>query len=198
MPIEEFRLPDEVSYAIIDFSDYDILTNMKSYPQAFFPKIQNFIEGNPWYVELASGEVVLLRRDLKVGQKLVERSTEPFYNPSTGPQQLIDNKISLIHYMIGQHQTNGLGRIPITFFWHSEEETTDHYELKIRIRSPYHDAIEFTHIIGYSVSPTGTWKKGEFIKENYWLPLPDGISPADSQIKIYYLNPRTGKSGPIE
>ena len=197
---QPFHLPQSVSYALIDFEDPWIQNEALSSknPEEFLLRIQNFFN-NQWAVKDAIGDIVLFQRG--IGEKtasLVERSTNPFLSPRTDSNNiLIDNKFVFLRCEINNHHLKRKGILPLTFYWKAQEDIHENYFLTITLKQKEYTIFRQTRRIGYTIFPTITWLKGNYVKEDYWLLLPK-LPAGEYFLEINFYNSDTRRGGSIK
>ena len=117
---------------------------------------------------MAAENLVLFKKG--EGEKLVEVSA----SQAGGPSALItvDHKFGLTHFEAGSGFFKSDSLIPLTFTWQSYEDIKEQYELVLFLKKDGKLYMQRRHQMGYLIYPTLVWKKGETIKEHFWLSVP--------------------------
>ena len=195
---QSFLLPRKVSYALIDFKDRWILHDLKNNPEIFYTRVQDFFR-EPWRVEKAAGDTVLFKKDPFQGTPLIERF--PILSSDIGPWAniLIDQTIRLVLYQVENPIRKNKNEllIPITFLWQAVQKTSHHYVVVFQLKKDNQILLQYQHMIGYGVYPTGVWNPGDYQKEHFWLPLPH-MEKGSYSLEIQCRNLSTGAFVEIE
>ncbi|MBF0384805.1 MAG: DUF2079 domain-containing protein [Candidatus Omnitrophica bacterium] len=181
-----FVLPAEVDHALIDFSDTWLTKDAYANPAAI-PRMQKFFFDPAWSVEAAANYIVLLRKNIPDGKKLIETSDKPFSEASFTPPIIMDNKFSLVSAQIGEAIKGKGVSVPITFNWNCLEQIPDRYLIRFLIQGKSKSINTAWREVGYIFYPTDHWMPNNFIKENYWLWIPD-LEPGEYTLSFGFWN----------
>ena len=194
----KFELPENVSHALINFEDFNIMYSIGLWPQLYFPKMQNFFMEWPWVVEKAAGNIVLFRKDAKGGVKLIEKTASDLSDLTNPLNIYIDGKFILASYEMKNPICEKEGTlIPFSFSWVSKSVTHHYYSLHFEITLPKSKIRTYNHLIGYTIYPTATWQNGEAYTENFWLPL-SILKSGDYPLKVCIMDLNTEKKAVLE
>ena len=172
-PDENFVLPDTVNYALVDFNDFWLKSYTSQEGKYTAKYINKFFDAG-WVIEVVADDIFLFKRDGIIKSNIVIKSNEPidgFYD-----SQKNNNELNLINVKIETSVKDKLGgaTIPLNFYWSARSSTIEKsYMVRIAVQHKGQTIKLHDHFIGYSIAPTSTWNKGEYIKEKYWLYLPD-------------------------
>lgn len=172
-PDENFVLPDTVTYALVNFNDYWLKSYTSQEGRYTAKYISKFFDAG-WAIEDAADDIFLFKRDGIVKSNIVMKSKEPF--DGLYDAQNDNNELNLIRVNMGTSVKDNLGgaTIPLNFYWNARSSTIEKsHVVRIAVQQNGKTIKMHDHFIGYSMAPTSTWNKGEYIKENYWLYLPE-------------------------
>lgn len=164
-----FVVPEKVSYALIDFKDGWLLNDFYGAPEITAARIQKFFFSGAWSVEKAAEDIILFSK--KEGPKLIEVSPSDKADLSTS-LITVDHKFSLMSFKMDAESLRDGSLLPLTFLWEAREDIKERYELVLFLKKDAKLYMERCHGIGYLIYPTLVWKKGEAIKEHFWLAIP--------------------------
>ncbi|MDP8266584.1 MAG: DUF2079 domain-containing protein [Candidatus Aceula meridiana] len=177
-----FQLSNNVRYALINFYDrwMSIIVDRRGYERAY-----RFLEDNDWFVSEAFGDIVLFQKDDPEKVRLIERSLKSFLPKEENSGFFISEDFELLKCKTIQVPDNN--KLALTFFWKSRSPVKDIYSMIFFIEGSDPTIVYPPRDIGYSVHPTLMWEEGEYIKEKYWLPLPD-LKPGSYRLKAIIFN----------
>ncbi|MBI5150468.1 MAG: DUF2079 domain-containing protein [Candidatus Omnitrophica bacterium] len=186
-----YRLPRNVSLALIDWECRwlwgTIYETDRSRTQAILKRSSDFYFSEDWRVKKAAEDIVLLEKG--GGErlpKLLEVSAAPAAGVFPDPPVSIDGRFSLLDLAMDRPD----GTVPLTFFWRAEEDVGDLYRLTIILKKEGKPVFSWAHYPGYGAYATPLWKKGDYIKERYWLLLP-ALSSGEYALFISLANMTT-------
>lgn len=191
-----YRIPQNLSLALIDWECpwfwSDVLTQARSGRQDALRHASDFYFQGAWAVKEATEEITLLGKGAAGNlPPLVEVSKDLPLNLPANPVLSVDNKFSLLDFTIGQKQgVTPRQKIPLTFLWKAQEDMDDLYSMVIELKKGKETVFRWHHHIGYGIYATPLWKKGEHVKERYWLLLPV-IFPGEYTISVSLANMTT-------
>ncbi len=194
-----FRPPPEISYALIDFEDEWVLQDVIRKPSTIVLLKDPFFSQVNWKVKDAVEDIVLLEREDEEGIRLVEVMKD--HGPediSQSPQVLIDHRFRLLVSKIGPSLHSRRSLLPLTFLWKSDVDVKENYKMVLYIKKGDETVDSRVRRIGYSIYPTVSWEKGDFIKENYWLLLPPSLPPGQYSLEIFFFNADQNQISTIE
>jgi len=92
------------------------------------------------------------------------------------------NKVSFIGYNLSRIDENNF---VVTYYWQCLEEMDKNYSIFVHFTDKNGEALlKKGHRPACEEYQTSEWKKGEIIKESYFLILPDDLQEKDIQIRI--------------
>ncbi|OGX30049.1 MAG: hypothetical protein A2787_04460 [Omnitrophica WOR_2 bacterium RIFCSPHIGHO2_01_FULL_48_9] len=193
---QAYHLP-ETEYALIDWKDPWLWSDLKFSPEFGSPKdilgrLKDFHFQNTWSVVHAANHVTLLQKGGQ-GPHLVELSRKPFREKKNSINLSVDQKFHLLNYEMG-HNHGAL--LPMTFYWRADKTIEDIYFINIRLTQNGKTVLTNDRNIGYPVLATLFWQKGDYIKENYWLFLPQ-LPPGQYVIQLSFFNLTSGKAAEL-
>lgn len=185
-----FTLPDTVKVALIDWRCPwlwgDLLISRRVQSRQYLERINHFYFSYPWQVRQAVDDIILMERRGTSGLPLVENL------PSDAIIREIDAKISnnltLANLKAGA-LTNGV--LPLEFTWEATEEISDYLFVIIKIFKDDKLILLRKHPIGYTFNATPLWKKGQCVREYYYLLWPQQLKTDHYQIAISVENQNT-------
>ncbi len=186
---QPFQLAPHVSYALIDFEDGWIKDEIfrSGNPKVALNRMQEFFKDR-WSLEDAADDTILFKREEKNEDPLIERSSEPFFPLSESKSILIDDKILFLKCEIAQHRLKRSNVLPLTFYWKAKRSLNENYFMTIILKEKNRTIISKTRRIGYTIFPTSVWREGDYIKEHYWLLLPEKLPPGKYSLEINLWN----------
>ena len=100
---------------------------------------------------------------------------------------IIDQKFELISYQLKSNVIEKNSLLSMTFVWHAIEDIRRHYRMISYLKQ--RDQLIDSHVreIGYKIYPTFFWKKGEVVKEQYSLYLPN-LKPGHYSLKVSFVD----------
>ncbi len=172
---KSFELPDDVRWALIDFNDPWLNSELHNDTKTTASFIENFMSSGKWSIVSAAGDLVLLKRGTQENNfLLIEKTISPIdFSPDTRAT-IVDKKFEFL-FDDQEKSCDAQGEhcvVPLTFYWKPLTDMADHYFVVFILKKE--DAIinGQAHRIGYTIYPTPTWRMGDLIKERYWLTLP--------------------------
>lgn len=172
-----FSIPHEVSWALIDFQDGWMKDALTAKPDVTSSRIRAAL-GNDWRIYSAANDIVLFKKEAGANNTLIEKTEREVF-----PTIKSDNEgdaFSLESIEQGdssRDEQNGIS-IPFVFYWESyKNDPKKNHDLRITLQQNGRVVFYTKHRIGYTLYPTRVWKEGEFLKERFWLyvpNLPDG------------------------
>jgi len=183
---ESFQVPDDVGYVLINF--YDQWLSLAPGGRPGYIRAYDFLNDNHWFVSEALGDIVLFKKDDPGKIKLVERSLKSFLPNKETLGLFVDEKFKLLKYETQAPEKN---KVALTFFWQSRSPAKDIYSMIFCIEGSDRTLVYPSRNIGYSVYPTLMWEKEEYVKEKYWLPLPN-LKPGRYHLKTIIFNTKNG------
>ncbi len=193
---KNFELPKNVNYAIVDFYDFMILYSLENNLESMSGHLQEFFKQSGLDVWQAAAETILFKKNLGNGIRLVEKSREPFVLMSDHPKITIDRKFSLLFHTRGPFLEQQGRIIPLSFYWESLQMIKSNYSVTFSAKNQENgeETLLHKHLIGYAIYPTNVWESREFIKENFWLPLPE-LKKGKYDLYIKFSNPDNNDDG---
>ena len=198
-----YEFPGNVDFALIDFEDVWIVSEIDHHPERAFPRLDRFFASSDWNVLDAVGNTVLFQNGRNGGDgdnagiKILERAKHPFVEENAAQSFLIDKTIELVQVKADLSFGTRKALIPIVFEWKVDAAVLKDYRMEIVIRKGNELVSASTHLPGYTWYPTSRWQKGEYLQERYWLQLP--ISPPGQyHLELVFYIPRTQYRVPIE
>ena len=188
-----YRIPQNLSLALIDWECpwfwADVLSQARGGRQDALRHASDFYFQGAWAVKEAAEEITLLEKGAAGNlPPLVEVSKDLPLNLPANPVLSVDNKFSLLDFTIGQKQGATLKKkIPLTFLWKAQEDMDDLYSMVIELKNGKETVFRWYRHIGYGIYATPLWKKGDYIKERYWVSLPSGSPPAHYTFEIFLI-----------
>ncbi len=186
------RAPADVQFALIDFRDRKVLSDLYQHPPEFAAAMRDFFAAQDFRVALAAGEIVLFQRDVAGGLPLLEP-----YLPEkdfAGREIFIDNTFGLL--AAGQGGVAFPGTIPLSFHWVSHQRTVTPYGIVLTLEKDGKALLVCEHLIGYAVHPTNSWEAGEFLTERFWLPV-RGLPGGAYGLCISFVDYAKGQPAPV-
>ena len=184
-----FKLPQNVSYALIDFKDPWLMVELQDNTPLITSKIQNFFSAADWSVHEADGDIVLFKKGAGEKKELIEKSKIPFLRVAKSSTVTIDQAFDLTSF----HSENPMRRegiiIPFTFYWHCLSKVDENYQMIVTLTKENKIMNQETRNIGYAIFPTSNWQKEEYIKEHYNLYIPTQ-DKGEYLIEISFRNPK--------
>lgn len=170
---KQYILPEEINYALIDFSDQ--LTFKGFYTQKGGRNIRKFIEEGNWGIVKKVETLALLKRNY--------HSNEAFYSVSKYflPVQnkvmaTIDDTIMLVGYNLDKNSIFVPDVLKLEFVWKKLLPKDKDYGMGVQIFDKEANlvGVRFKEI-GYHIYPCREWEKGNYIEEYYTLYLPGNL-----------------------
>jgi len=167
-----FNIPENITYALIDFLDPWFVGAIQNGHDSIQHNISRFFENTPWYVADATENVVLFQKNHPNRLKLVEQQETPFPLKNLSIHAKIDNAIELQFIEI-QYDTKKSDLAHFVFHWKALNENLDHYKMYISLTQANKTVLDRPRDIGYLIYPTQTWEKDNYVREHYWMKLPN-------------------------
>lgn len=179
-----FRLPEEISYALIDFGDDWIRDKLLVSPDSGLQNIQDFLS-HGWKIKDAVEDIVLFERAPAMTNELVRRSNTPFLPQNSDDQMIIDNRFRLQSFELGQNNFGRQDILPFIFYWKVDHDIDESYAMKMVFKKRGRIMASKVRRIGYTFYPTFTWKKDHYFKEQYWFRHP-GLEAGKYTLEISF------------
>ena len=167
---KSYRLPQTTGYALLDFNDY--LTFKSFYrPGISDVNLRNFISKNNWGVLDMSGSIVLLKKNYQSKYHLY-RVLDRQPKISKVSSAVVDDNLELLGYDVKDNLKSN--HIKLTFYWKTLGPLKKDYGNFIdMVNKDGEVKYRFIKPICYRIFPTYVWPKGEVIKEDYNLLIPE-------------------------
>lgn len=194
-----YRLPQNLSLALIDWECYWLWGLVRESnadrTKEILQRLSDFYFKGGWQVKNAVEEIVLLEKsETSRLPSLVEVSRNPPPEAFSNPSIAIDNQFLLLHFAVNQQNSLSSATVPLTFLWKAEQDINDLYGMVIELKKEGKTIFHWRRHLGYAVYATPLWKKGDYIKEHYWLLWPP-LSPGEYTFFISLVNERKQQAG---
>jgi len=175
-----------VDYALLDINDFLGVT-------AFYQKghsevnMINFINSHNWGVVEILDNIVLLKNNFQSNFKLFETiDTLPQGLILTPVMAKVNDDLIFLGYNKGNsREIAGAKAWELQFFYKALKPMNTDYWMHIEIKDAKDIIIsQSDRPLCYRIFPTYMWEKGEIVKENYCLFIPQGISPEGFTVNI--------------
>lgn len=178
---KKYVLPEDIDYALLDFDDYLTFTDFHL-PQ-HYKRLQDFFAGNKWGLIAIADNVGLFKRAEKTDLKLYQILDEAT-SLSSVRFNIEDNIIGL-GYNIAKDSVKAGDVVPLSFVWQCNRETKKDYWISFKLEDKEGNILhQYNHPICYRIYPTFGWKKGDIIRENVWLIVPQKLKIKEARIKM--------------
>ena len=171
-------VPPGLEYVLIDADD-GVLRAMFFEKKGLFDRnLLTYLEKNNFGLVSARKEIMLFKKGHVAEEVLVKVVNEPSLL-NVKPSAEIGDNLALLKYdhkILPEHY----GVIQYTFYWHVKNQIDTDYALRFYITHEGKKILYDSHILGYALFPPSMWKKGDIVKENYWLVMSDFFSGKDS------------------
>ncbi|MFH0839262.1 MAG: DUF2079 domain-containing protein [Candidatus Omnitrophota bacterium] len=166
---QDYTLPEETDYALIDFDDY--LTFTSFYLPRQYENLQNFLRGDTWGLIKAAGNIGLFKKGDPAHMKLVEPMNG--FSQFSPERFVIEEYVIADKYVIDSRKVTPGGLIASSFVWECAEAVDKDYWIVFKLVDEKGKTVfMFNHPICYRIYPTYSWKTGDVLKENIWIPVP--------------------------
>ncbi len=190
-------LPPEVRYCLLDMEDGWIKTKIFQGGEGFRDRIRNFFSAYPWDIRAALGDHFLLERSSAAGfplSDLVRRSFTPMLSQAPSVTFTIGYSVQLLR--IEQLPELWPDRVRLRFWWRSLRDQQRTFGMRLRYRNDHGREVSQARRIGYMLNPTKTWKKDEYIVEDYWLPVND-LKGGERSLDLSFADIDSGAALPV-
>jgi len=189
-PESPYPDPKQVEYALVDFNDpwIPVASSYKD-PEEVVYHIQDFFTADSWKILDVTEDIVLFGKkgDTDISEFL-KHSRIPFFSVSNKDSLSLEGRTHLISYEIGQYNTGNKSLLPFKFYWRCDEDINDMYRMLLSVKKDDEIITSRARTVGYTLYPTIVWKKGDYIRERYWLLLPDDLEPGRYSIDVAFMN----------
>lgn len=172
---KEYVLPEKVEYTLIDFNDP--LTFGVFWTPSGARNIREFMKKDKWGVVEVADSLVLLKSNYKSDKKLYESQYSCGMQFNGIKIEGNDEHIELVDVNMNFDWEER--RLLIWSLWHAkaEERIEAWYWKTIEIIEENSGSVlhKLSLPICYGVYPTNEWAQGEFVKENNWIKLREGV-----------------------
>ena len=179
----KFTLPEGTEYALIDFSDQltsDFFYQCQPYAQK---NLWKFFAKDEWGLVGATDSIVLLKKGYKTNVKLYEVLED--FTPLNSTRFYVENNITMWGYNVANKKARPGETIDLSFIWESLRETQKEYVAVFKVVDKEGTVLhEYVHPICYQIYPTCEWKKGDVLKENLWILVPQRIKVKNIWLKM--------------
>ncbi len=180
---DHFKLPEEVGVAVVDLQDRWLTEAYWLEPLETARYLQKFF-GEDWTVEQAVENIILFRK--AKGEKIVEIDRLPA-NIRYNDIQKIGNDLALNQTAVIPETIRAGETLPLIFEWLVFEDQVGHFMSQIIIAKGERTVSRRSHLNGYKIFPSFTWKKGDLVRERYWLSIPR-IPPGTYEIRLRFID----------
>lgn len=196
-----YRLPENLSTALIDWECRwlwgTVQESNADRTKEILRRLSDFYFKEGWQVKNAVEKIVLLEKNEESRlPPLVEVSRNPPPEPLSNPPLVVDNQFLLLNFAVDQQNSLSSATVPLTFLWKVERDINDLYGMVIELKKERKTIFRWYRHLGYAVYATPLWKKGEYIKEHYWL-LPPPLSPGEYAFFISLVNMSKQRAVPL-
>jgi hypothetical protein len=193
----EFRLPEDVEYALVDFNDsltFSCFYNGEDSDK----RIRDFIKNGGWGVLDISGTIVLMKKRHKDMYNLY-KTTKRLPKNLKQCRSSANNELELIGYRIkNKEATAGGERIEIEFYWMVlKDKDSDYFVFSDILDEDGNIYCRYIRPLCYRVFPTYRWAKGQIVKEDYNLMVPYAIRNNSYLIRMGVFDHRDGRVYPM-
>ncbi|NCF75504.1 MAG: DUF2079 domain-containing protein [Xanthomonadaceae bacterium] len=178
---EEYKLPDNVKYYLIDFSDlitYQLqIENVGIYQGQYMTgddRLREYLK-NYGIVDVVDS-LVLFKKNYQSDKELIEKENLP-QNNYKDSVFLNNKKIALLSYNRKKFKEKRFKKSSLvfcSFLWRALENIKRNYQLQIEILDRSNKVVwQKIYPLAYGIYPTSEWKTNEAVRTNYWFLLPD-------------------------
>jgi len=163
---EMFKIPSTVQYAIVDFKDRWLEAIYSKEPSQTTTYLQKFFLDNTWGVLQASENIILFKKG--ENKKFLEIDT---FNSSIRYNIFYNvNESFGLKFLTGITEvTENQKVLPLNFEWFVYQDIEENYAAQILVLQEGKSIAIRNHYIGYKIYPSFMWKKGDLVRERYWL-----------------------------
>ncbi len=179
-----------LDYALLDLEDAWIRSEFNKTPEKTQPALQKFFSTYPWKIVLASGDLMLLTTKPGAGATLkdiIQSSSTNFISSKSTPLAMINQQVVFWDVQFHQVPRSPFPLIQLTFYWESKQDNLPVIGQSIALLQGEKILFEKRRRLGYPLHPSSTWKKNEFIKETYWLPI-NGLLAGNYQLQLTFFD----------
>ncbi len=176
---------EQISYALLDFSDTWERTRI--HPPLFNQRSKYFFFDQDWKMVRGVENILLMQKSHGEPQIPIQISENHFLKTTPKPKLVIDKKFQLIDYEINEEKWNERSLYHITFYWHAPEVLSDNFKMIVSLTRGKIIRIKRERWVGYPIYPTSNWKKGEYVKEDYWF-YPGELTRGEYRIWLRFEN----------
>jgi uncharacterized membrane protein len=193
MSKKPYKLPEDVTYALLDFNDGITFTLKGFFHPGGYENIQKFLKSGSWGVVDALDSIVLFKKMGKSDISLYEVTDTP-QKPQNKTPYVVENSLELLGYDF-VHQD---GRLRVTFYWHCLHSINRDITVFFHLVDKYGKVIYETFIpLCYRIYPAIAWKEGEYIRETKFLPFAAEVRDGGAQWKMGFYDFLTGQGYPV-
>jgi hypothetical protein len=182
---KRYELPDNVEFALIDFSDP--LTFANFYSKQGYKNLR-FLSGGDWAVDDFAETIALFRKTPNSGNYVCRKINGSAYTIGRKLGIAVDDSIELAGYTLNRQEK---GELNMVFFWKSLKATGRDISYLLDIYSDQGSLLaRKIRPICYRIFPTNSWKPGDAFEERMKLKLP--VIPGGYLFKIIFFDNSSG------
>jgi uncharacterized membrane protein len=186
MTTNTYRLPESVSYALVDFADSH--TFRWYYNPNGYSNIQNVLERNRLHVVDFTESVALFSREHK-SEEWLYRVFDTDSPPAGNPLDVeIADGSKLIGYDVSDKLT-GNGDMEIVLYWQCVKPVATDLSMVLDFIDPGKQLAQRSyHPVGYRILPSNSWRAGQVVQEKLRLAVSSLAPGRDYEFRIGLLN----------
>ncbi len=192
-----WRFPSDLTYAMIDLEDDFLDGEMRKNHQ----RIVDFFDQHDWTIlEAMDTHVLLTLLPNPKGPRfrdIVRHSAQPLLKEQSQNDIRIGAKLQLLKIEMPEDMACWKERIPLRIHWKALADIQTDIDMVFNVLANNQEVYSMKRRIGYTLHPTSTWRHGEYITEEYWLPIPN-LKAADYTINLVFRNLEKDDVIPIE
>lgn len=169
---KRYELPEDVQYALIDFSDYR--TFKRFYSQDGYKNIQRFLSRNSWKTVDYIENIVLFKKNTEPAVAICSKLQNPETDIQNKIQLNIEDKIELIGYNLNNAGKENI--LEIIFYYRCLKPSNKDIDLFLDITDADDNLIvRKIHPLCYKIFPTNSWQERDVYKDVFRIKVPSAF-----------------------
>lgn len=178
---EEYKLPDSVNYALIDFSDFLVYQSQYLSDKEVYAtgddRVRNILQQRNFGLVKVIDNYTLWQKNYPSNLKLYETLTNT--NGIENNLSLnLNNQIEVLGYSSPQiKKEDGLSTLNFSLYWQSLQPTEKNYQLQLEYLNRDGKSIyQKIYPLAYGLYPTSQWQNNEIVKTNQLFYIPKNLA----------------------
>jgi hypothetical protein len=189
---EEYKLPDSVNYALIDFNDFLVYQSQYSSDQEVYAtgddRVRNILQTRNFGLIKVIDNYTLWQKDYPSSLKLYETLTTAEIENNLTIN--LNNQIKVLGYSSPQiKKEEDLSTLNFSLYWQSLQPIEKNYQLQLEyLESGGKSIYQKIYPLAYGLYPTSQWQNNEIVKTNQLFYLPKNLAGQINSVRFSLID----------